>query len=975
MRITCTLIDCAAVSFLLATTAKGQFQSAVFITQNTVINDDRTGIPYVVGYANRQDFDARQNGVSVTFTVTENGKVGGAVAGNGSVINNSGYVGRPGIALGALDNGTANMTSGFAYWITANQGGKIRMSGGRTNYVELLGSSDSNFENAIIGDPSLEGGPGFEARESSTVTISETQIIDELRAINGARVKANGTNIGRDVIARNAADIQLRGSSVGGDLLAFDGATVRGSDGTIIEENVKSDGGSILLTGATVGKSVRSEGGTVTVIDSSIGEDLQANATIGMTGGIVQGSATVGEFGNLAISGGQVVGNVTHTGIGLVNLDRTEVGGNVSASNGTINAEIDGNLISTGNNTNARLNVTGGTISGDLLANGRGTVILSGGEIAGDAVVATGGTIEMSGGSVNGDFANNNVARIYGGEVLGDVNSNNGLIRMEGGRIGQDVNAAAFYFLGGDVVGKAEIGLGGFLFMAGGALAGDANLAANSQGQFFGGTVAGNVNAPSGVMVTIDEEGTITGNLVLGEASSAVMRNGMIGGSIAAAGTNQTRLDISGGTIAGDVALSIGAGLVMEATVVGRDLLIRDATTACVNGGHFQGNVIASGAGLSGDASLGSVVIDGDLRATDTRHVTATGTIGGNVLATGHARVFFGDLAIDSFVAGNLDTTDFSAIAAIATTVNGNALVRNGDAAMILDQSKVEGDVIASNGGRIELVQGTQVIGNVNAAGFANITLHGMVNGNVNLNDSTLRFATGWIDGDVIGTGLSNVLHGFGAIRGSLVARDSTTIIMSGGRVAGDLVAEDGSTVFLSDGRVEGYLFGFETSEIVMTGGSVVGLAVISSTATLRWSGGTIDGELPPASPGSLVPNGLPDDALVAAGGAPTAVILMHDSSTLNIIGNDLDAMLIDPNYQENFSLYQLSGKLADGTAVNDAFFAIQNGTGASYQLLPVPEPAAITLLLAMPVLLLPRTAAMHRPQSRRSVPLRSCPN
>jgi hypothetical protein len=77
----------------------------------------------------------------------------------------------------------------------------------------------------------------------------------------------------------------------------------------------------------------------------------------------------------------------------------------------------------------------------------------------------------------------------------------------------------------------------------------------------------------------------------------------------------------------------------------------------------------------------------------------------------------------------------------------------------------------------------------------------------------------------------------------------------------------------------------------------------------------------------------------------PTSRIFMHGNSTLNIIGNDLEATLVDANYEGMFSLYQLFGAFADGTAIGEEYFAIQNGSGASYHLLPVPEPSGVVLL------------------------------
>jgi len=177
-------------------------------------------------------------------------------------------------------------------------------------------------------------------------------------------------------------------------------------------------------------------------------------------------------------------------------------------------------------------------------------------------------------------------------------------------------------------------------------------------------------------------------------------------------------------------------------------------------------------------------------------------------------------------------------------------------------------------------------------------------------------------------------VSGTASVQSNLIVDDDARLHMVGGEVQHDLISEDRSVVFLS-------------------GGTIRGFARIVDISKFHWSGGTINGQPPPDG----------SEGLLAAGADLAIPILVQDSATLIIMGSDLAATLADPNYQEMFSLYQLSGTLADGSAVNDEFFAIQNGTGASYQLLPVPEPAPITLLLPVAILLRRRTAAMRKPQ------------
>ena len=71
----------------------------------------------------------------------------------------------------------------------------------------------------------------------------------------------------------------------------------------------------------------------------------------------------------------------------------------------------------------------------------------------------------------------------------------------------------------------------------------------------------------------------------------------------------------------------------------------------------------------------------------------------------------------------------------------------------------------------------------------------------------------------------------------------------------------------------------------------------------------------------------------------------MSNGGELDIIGTDLAATLVDPNFEGMFSLYELAGRLADGTNIGGATFLVRNGTGTSFQLLAaVPEPSSLAL-------------------------------
>ena len=111
-----------------------------------------------------------------------------------------------------------------------------------------------------------------------------------------------------------------------------------------------------------------------------------------------------------------------------------------------------------------------------------------------------------------------------------------------------------------------------------------------------------------------------------------------------------------------------------------------------------------------------------------------------------------------------------------------------------------------------------------------------------------------------------------------------------------------------------------------MLDGSVVdGSATTYGDAKLDWTGGTIRGQIIHV-PGSGT--GADDPP------AYTAAVIAQDASTLNIYGYDLQTTLVDPNYLDLYSVYQLIGTLADGTAFAGQYMFIENGNGASYNLL-----------------------------------------
>jgi hypothetical protein len=162
-----------------------------------------------------------------------------------------------------------------------------------------------------------------------------------------------------------------------------------------------------------------------------------------------------------------------------------------------------------------------------------------------------------------------------------------------------------------------------------------------------------------------------------------------------------------------------------------------------------------------------------------------------------------------------------------------------------------------------------------------------------------------------------------------VLAAGGSTIDMTGGSIADTLESQGTATINLAGGGIAGDLQASGNSLINMTAGTVDGGAFTHDHAVLNYIGGTILGGI---------------HAAVTPATTSLPGLAAYDDSTINIYGTDLATTLLDPNFQAMFTEYQLTGTLSDGTEFSTLMF-IQNGTGASFALLPpVPEPSTLLM-------------------------------
>jgi hypothetical protein len=153
--------------------------------------------------------------------------------------------------------------------------------------------------------------------------------------------------------------------------------------------------------------------------------------------------------------------------------------------------------------------------------------------------------------------------------------------------------------------------------------------------------------------------------------------------------------------------------------------------------------------------------------------------------------------------------------------------------------------------------------------------------------------------------------------------------------------------VNVQGGNIDGDLVGLGASITAMSGGHVKGSPVFSEQATFLYSGGTFDFVGAPEPAASL--SGLGDSDVLGAEALSLSGFAARDAAKIQFIGFDLDSELIDPDFVQDdvsFSMYQLTGRLADGTLLDGELVYVENSSEASFALITVPEPSGLALII-----------------------------
>jgi len=226
---------------------------------------------------------------------------------------------------------------------------------------------------------------------------------DRIAGTNGTSPTVNvvnGADLGRSLSSYNSSVINMSGgilsSTSAAFLIAIDNSTINLSGGTVgtgTSGQAEARNNSTLnITGGAVNRNVvGSNNGRVNVSGGAIGGgfNMTGSSTLDFSGGT---AAFFGGANNAAVNatlrGGTITGNVTANGTSMVQLSGTSVGGNVTAA------------------FTSMVDILGGTINGIVNANASSIVDIFGGAFGGDFFARTSGAINFFGPDIDALLVN-----------------------------------------------------------------------------------------------------------------------------------------------------------------------------------------------------------------------------------------------------------------------------------------------------------------------------------------------------------------------------------------------------------------------------------------------------------------------------------------------------------------------------------------------------------------------------------------
>jgi len=395
---------------------------------------------------------------------------------------------------------------------------------------------------------------------------------------------------------------------------------------------------------------------------------------------------------------------------------------------------------------------------------------------------------------------------------------------------------------------------------------------------------------------------------------------------------------------------------------VGKDRFNRNTspTVNVVSGADLMASVFVyngSQVNMSGGRARQGLI------ALDTSTVSVTGGEVGGLLTgdQGTTQHKGGTILMSGGTAGNTKIDLGGTLSLHGGSINGAVTVDHGSTLFVDKAGSVSGGIAVRFDSRA-FINGGIVFNGVHASSNARVSItggtvhdgvHAEVVSTVDISGGETTFVSAW------GSGTVNLS---GSNPDSLSAHDISVVNMNGGS-AGRFSTHNNSKGNLYDGVVSGDVTAFDQSTINVYGGTIQGNVQAYGTVNIYGGNKATPNSVNIASFGGLVQYGgneaKPDlISIASSGGLPD--LFAVDAGRVQVFGSGLTERLLDPNFLYEgdgisgfFSKYALSGILQDGTDISGISLLVQNGTGADFALIQVPEPGSVLLigLGAMPLL------------------------
>jgi hypothetical protein len=908
--------------------------------------------------------------------------------------------------LELVNSSTANVSGGSVAYFSASDSSTATISGGQ---IFSYGGRDSSalfmtggeFSDGGEPEPELSDQQSILLHDNATASISNVAIPQYLAAFDQANVTTSSVTVGLDVQAEHDSTFDLTNTTVGRHL-TVDGGAVTMNGGAVGDEITVTNGqlelndtalnermfvralqddSAALLTdtvvngdltvsaafansasaevsGGRIEGNVRTfQGSRVNLIDAGVGLGVlaQANSIVTLSNAAIDGSLTAGDDVKLTATSGSIGLNAAVGGRATAQFNGTNIGGNVTTSDQT------------------QVTFEGGSTAGDFLGNDASKVTINNAEIAGFVGPKDNSNFTISGGTAGNLGASQSGAlNVVGTRVTGDVtlfgDSQADLQQVEvGNRLTADDSASVLLGESSSVGGNLE-GLGdSHISIAGANVMGDVIANATADLTLNDGSVGRDVLAKSNSEVILggDFSPSIGRNVHATESATLHINAANIAGNVLADHFSSVQLH-DGANVAGD-AISNGGTIIMRGGTA-RNIGVNDDGSGYLGSFYFDGGTVenllaetgfvtmsggsvlglSAAASGSGFLSITGGNIDGVVGASDFGTVSMNGDVDANELqvqdfarfdlwqgsvktfakASGNSQLnVYGGVIDEDIFAG-----DLSFVTMESGLVHGRVAVQDAATLTIggnpLNPAIVDTHVEAFEGSTLVVREGAAIQSELRGWDIATIEVHGglIYSDAAAYDDSELSLAGGTVFRHLVADGSSEVSMTGGAVRGDLMANGDAVVDFGGGEIGGDLLASGNSIVRVS-------------------GGTILGSASVSDHALIVYSGGAFGDSGGAAA--FAAGNHLRGSVHIAAqDDSQSTRLTAYDSGTIHVLGQKLEAVLLDPSYDNGqFSLYALHGMLADGTPLVSQSMLIQNGTGASFQLRQVPEPAALLLL------------------------------